>query len=123
MGLAASQARFLCITARKADCEYKTTDLAQQKLNITNQLSQISNDYANAMNATKLMWSNEGVSADFGLSYGALMAPSALNDYNAYMVTTPSGAIVLNSQYAAAARAAGISRNGGFGSTDANKTR
>lgn len=118
MGLAASQARFLCLTARKADCEYKTTELAQEKLNITNQLTQISNDYANAMNATKLMWSNEGVSADYGLSYGVLMAPSALNDYNAYMVTTKSGAIVLNSQYAAAAKAAGISRNGGFGSQD-----
>ena len=116
MGLAASQARFLCITARKADCEYKTTDLAQQKLNITNQLSQISNDYANAMNATKLMWSNEGVSADYGLSYGLLMTPSAINDYNAYMVTSPSGAAILNSQYAAAAKAAGISRNGGIGS-------
>ncbi|MBE7713144.1 MAG: hypothetical protein E7Z87_05320 [Cyanobacteria bacterium SIG26] len=118
MGLAASQARFLCLTARKADCEFKSTDLAQQKLNITRQLADISNTYANAMNATKLMWSNEAVSADFGLSYGVLMSPSALNDYNSYMVTTQSGAIVLNSQYARAARAAGISRAGGIGSQE-----
>ena len=38
MGLAASQARFLGITARKTSCEYKSTEIAQQKLEITNQL-------------------------------------------------------------------------------------
>lgn len=118
MGLAASQARFLCITARKADCEYKSTELAQQKLEITNQLSDISTEYSNAMNATKLMWSNDAVDGDFSMSYGLLMTPSVANDYNPYMVTTSSGAIVLNSQYAAAAKAAGISKAGGIGSQD-----
>jgi hypothetical protein len=116
MGLAASQARFLCITARKADCQYKSTDLAQQKLEITNQLSSVSNDYANSLNATKLMWSNDAVDADLGLSYSLLMMPSAANDYDPYMLTTQSGAIVLNSEYAAAAKAAGISKGGGIGS-------
>lgn len=116
MGLAASQARFLCITARKADCEYKSTELAQQKLEITNQLSDISTEYSNAMNATKLVWSNDSVTGDFALSYGLLMMPSAANDYNPYMITTSSGAIVLNSEYAAAAKAAGISKAGGAGS-------
>jgi len=116
MGLAASQARFLCLTARKADCEYKSTELAQQKLEITNQLSDISGNYAQAMQSTKLMWSNEAVAADYGVSYNLLMSPSATNDYNPYMITTPSGAVVLNSEYAAAARAAGISKAGGMGS-------
>ena len=116
MGLAASQARFLCITARKADCEYKSTELAQQKLEITNQLSTISNEYANAMNATKLVWSNDAVDSDYGLTYSLLMTPSAMNDYNPYMVTSSSGAIILNSEYANAARAAGISKAGGVGS-------
>lgn len=118
MGLAASQARFLCLTARKADCEYKSTELAQQKLEITNQLSDISNEYSSAMNATKLMWSNDAIDGDYGLSYSLLMMPSAMNDYNPYMVTTPSGAIVLNSQYAKAAKAAGISKAGGGGTQE-----
>ena len=56
MGLATEQARFLCITARKADCEYKSTEIAQQKLEITNQLSNVSADYSNALNSTKLIW-------------------------------------------------------------------
>lgn len=118
MGLATSQARFLCITARKADCEYKSTELAQQKLEITNQLSDISANYANAMNSTKLVWKNDLVENDYGLTYNLLMTPSAANDYNPYMVTTTSGAIVLNSEYAAAAKAAGISKAGGIPSAD-----
>jgi hypothetical protein len=116
MGLAASQARFLCITARKADCEYKSTDLAQQKLELSSQLSDISTEYANSLNATTLMWSNDAVDQDYGVSYSLLMTPSAANDYNPYMITTPAGAVVLNSEYAAAAKAAGISKGGGSGS-------
>ena len=118
MGLAASQARFLCLTARKADCEHKSLALAQEKLNITEKMSLISNEYAQAMNATKLMWSPDGMDGDFGLSYGLLMTPSAANDYNPYMITTPSGAIVLNSAYKAAAEAAGIDKTGGLGSQE-----
>lgn len=118
MGIAASQARFLGITARKADCEYRSTELAQQKLEITNQLAGVASEYSNALNSTKLMWSNEAVGQDYGLTYSLLMMPSAINDYNPYMITTPSGAVVLNSEYAAAAKAAGISKAGGVGSQD-----
>lgn len=116
MGLAASQARFLCLTARKADCEYKSTALAQDKLNITEKMSQISNEYAQAMNATKLMWCPDGMDGDFGLSYGLLMTPSAANDFNPYLITTPAGAVILNSDYRAAAEAAGIPKSGCSGS-------
>ena len=119
MGLAASQARFLGITARKADCEYKSTELAQQKLEITNQLSDISATYSNAMNSTKLIWNNEACNQDYGLTYSLIMTPSDMNNYNPYMITTPTGAIVLNSEYAAAAKAAGISKAGAVGSQDA----
>lgn len=118
MGLAASQARFLCITARKMNCEYKSTDLAQQKLEITNQLADISNTYSNALNSTKLVWDNDSVATASTLNYGLLMSPSAANDYNPYMLSTTTGAIVLTSEYAAAAKAAGISKTGGFGSQD-----
>lgn len=116
MGLAASQARFLCITARKADCEYRSTALAQEKLDISKQLSDISTQYAQSLNATKLVWQNDAVNADYGVSYGLLMTPAAVNDYNPYMITSPSGAVILNSEYAAAAKSAGISKAGGVGS-------
>ena len=70
------------------------------------------------MNSTKLVWKNDLVENDYGLTYNLLMTPSAANDYNPYMVTTSSGAIVLNSEYAAAAKAAGISKAGGIASAD-----
>ena len=119
MGLAASQARFLGITLRKANCEFKSTELAQQRLELTDQMTKISQDYANSLNSTKLVWSNGAVCdsfgnpMDYGLSYSLLMMPSAANDYNPYMVSTRSGAIVLSSKYADAAKAAGISMAGG----------
>lgn len=116
MGLATAQARFLGITARKLSCEYKSTELAQQKLEITNKLSGISADYSNALNSTKLVWQNEATNKEFGVSYSLLMTPSAANDYNPYLLTSPSGAIILNSEYASAAKAAGISMAGGAGS-------
>ncbi|MBR1425250.1 hypothetical protein IJ579_06785 [bacterium] len=114
MGLAASQARFLGITARKASCEFKSTELAEEKLELSNQLTDISAEYFNALNATKLVWQSDIADSDYGISYGLLMTPSALNDYNPYMVTTKSGAIVLSSEYVAAAEAAGISMSGGL---------
>ena len=124
MGLAASQARFLGITLRKANCEFKSTELAQQRLELTNQMTDIAQEYANSLNATKLVWHNDmvcdsfGNPADYGLSYSLLMMPSAANDYNPYMVSTRSGAIVLNSKYADAAKAAGISEGGGTPSAE-----
>lgn len=114
MGLAASQARFLGITLRKANCEFKSTQLAEQKLQISNQLADVSQEYSNAMQATKLLWCNDACTADYGLSYGLIMMPSAANDYNPYMITSKSGAIILNANYAAAAKAAGIGMNGGI---------
>ena len=127
MGLAASQARFLGITLRKANCEFKSTELAQQRLELTNQMTDIAQDYANSMNATKLVWHNDmvcdsfGNPMDYGLSYSLLMMPSAANDYNPYMFSTRSGAIVLNSKYAEAAKAAGISEGGGTPSAEGRK--
>ena len=120
MGLAASQARFLGITLRKANCEFKSSELAQQKLELTNQMTDISQEYSNALNATKLVWHNDmvcdsfGNPTDFGLTYSLLMTPSPANDYNPYMISTRSGAIVLNAKFADAAEYAGISMAGGI---------
>ena len=124
MGLAASQARFLGITLRKANCEFKSTELAQQRLELTNQMTDIAQEYANALNATKLVWHNDlvcdsfGNPMDYGLSYSLLMMPSAANDYNPFMITSKSGAIILSSKYADAAEYAGISMGGGIATAE-----
>ena len=118
MGLAASQARFLGITARKANCEFKSTRLAQERLELSDQLTAASQEYASALNSTKLVWKNDTCTQDYMVNYNLLMTPSAANDYNPYFVTTKTGAIILDSKYIAAAEAAGIGISGGKASQE-----
>ena len=113
MGLAAQQARLLTITARKADCEYDSMRLSHEKLSISRDLEKISNEYQNSLDQTKLMYDfyGNGTSSE-QLRYNLLMSPSALNDYLPITVTNTAGRVVLNSSYAAAAKAAGIPQEG-----------
>lgn len=106
MGLAASQARFLAITARKANCEFQSMQIAQDKLSVTRDLAEISQDYQNAINETTLVWDYDGTGENmFNLSYGLLMTPTAMNNFNPYLITTRTGSVVLNGQMAKAAEA------------------
>ena len=123
MGIAACQARFLAITARKANCESDAMQIAQQKLSITRDQMKASNDYQAALNATKLAWATDGAGLyynqaglggdTYDLTYNLMMTPSVLNDYTPYMLTNRSGQIVLDPTMAAAAKAAGLKPNGG----------
>lgn len=118
MGLAASQARFLALTARKAHCEFNSLQLAQQKMSISRELSNASSEYENSLNATKLVWDASGIgdntlgytATQENLSYKLLMKPSLLNAYNPYLLTDPKGKVILTREYLAAAKA--ISPNG-----------
>ncbi len=113
MGLAASQARFLAITARKANCEFKSMQIAQEKLSVTRELDAATEEYQNALNATKLVWDPDGSGENvFDLDYDIMMRPSAVNDYSPYLISTRDGRIVLDNKMAAAARAAGIPETG-----------
>ena len=101
MGLAASQARFLGITARKNSCELRSMQVAQEKLSITNQLTQISLDYQNSLDATRLVWDSEATNGEiFDVSYDLLMSPSSLNQYSPQLLTNNKNQVILNSQYA-----------------------
>ena len=109
MGLAASQARFLAVTARKADCEFRSMQIAQNKLSVTRELQAATETYQNALNATMFVWDGNGSGTDNqAFSYGIMMTPSAYNNYNPYMLTDRGGRIVVTDSIAAAAKAAGI---------------
>jgi len=116
MGLAASQARLLTITARKADCEFLSMSLSHQKLSLSRDMENVSSEYQKALNQTKLVYDYYG-SGDksMALSYGLLMTPSIYNDYYPKLVTDPTNRVILNGAYAAAARAAGIPVEGLLG--------
>ncbi len=112
MGLAASQARFLAITSRKMNCEFQSMQIAQDKLSVTRDLQSAATKYQNAMNATKLVWDTD-TDEVYDLSYNLLMTPSALNDYNPYLITDTQGKLVLtDTMFQAAVDAGIIDKNG-----------
>lgn len=114
MGLAASQARFLAITARKADCEFRSMQIAQNKLSITRELQAATETYQNALNATMLVWDNqEYIDDPQPLSYGILMSPSIYNNYTPYVLTDRANRVIASKSIATAAQKAGIDPNGG----------
>lgn len=113
MGLAAGQARLLTITGRKSDCEFQSMRLSHQKIALARQLADLSNEYQNSLNQTKLIYDYYGTGdTTQQLSYGIMMSPSALNDYMPLTMTNSTGRIVLDNKYAAAAERAGIPREG-----------
>ena len=116
MGLAASQARLLTITARKADCEFLSMSLSHQKLALSRNMEKVSSEYQESLNKTKLVYDYYGSGdSEMDLTYGLLMSPSIYNDYYPKMVTDSKNRMVLNSAYAEAARAAGIPAEGFLG--------
>ena len=67
MGLAASQARLLSLTARMHDIEYKAQKLEAQKLQMANKSQQVYNEYEAALNEQKIQYKIIG--ADGSASY------------------------------------------------------
>ena len=107
MGLAASQARFLAITSRKMNCEFQSMQIAQDKLSVTRDLQSAATKYQNSLDATKLIWTTS-IGETYELSYDLLMKPSALTDYQPYLITDRQGRIVLTDTMFQAAVDAGI---------------
>ena len=114
MGLSASQARFLAVTSRKSSCEFRSMELAQQKLSLTRELQNATEEYHDALNATKLVWDADTIyypgEFRYDLSYDLLMTPSDVNKYMPYLVTRQDGKIALQGNMAKAA--CGITKNG-----------
>lgn len=113
MGLAASQARLLTITSRKSRAQFENMRLSHQKLALSRSLTDISNEYQNSLNQTKLYYDFYGVnSTDTPLTYDLLMSPSSINDYTPTLMTNNQNQVILSTPYADAARAAGIPMEG-----------
>ena len=58
MGMAASQARLLSITARMTDVEYKSQQISNTKIRLADESEQVAQDYTNALNKQKLTFTN-----------------------------------------------------------------
>ncbi len=113
MGLSASQARLLSITARKSDCEFQSMQLSHEKLSISRDLALLSNQYQASLNQTKLMYDYYGTGTSMEqMNYNTLMSPSSLNDFRPITMTNSLNRVILDSRLASAAREAGIPQEG-----------
>jgi hypothetical protein len=78
MGLSASQARYLGLTARKSDKEYQAQQINQQRLEISDKLQEISTAYTDGINNRQLMFSvpvgNGSEVTKVALSYSTITA-------------------------------------------------
>ena len=75
MGMSASQARLLTITARLADNELRSQTINNAKMRLSTQSAQASDNYINALNDANMMFSNydlTGTSQSQLLTYNAL---------------------------------------------------
>ena len=97
MGLAASQARLLTITARLADNELRSQTINNAKMRLSTQSSQASENYVNALNNATMKFTNyalDGESQTQNLTFNALTAYSSYN--NQYGLINSSGQLLVS---------------------------
>ncbi len=99
MGMAASQARFFQLTARKADINFMLSKLANEKVSLARDSQKISRDYQNAINKKVLKWSNNSGASYITMDYQNLMRPSQMNQNKPYLLTDADGRVIVDSKY------------------------
>jgi hypothetical protein len=113
MGLAAQQCRLLTITGRKSGCLSRLMELSHEKEIIARDKDIMFAEYENSLEQTKLVYDYYGTGDQSQqLNYGLVMNPSLINNYAPILLTDLKNRTILNSKYAAAARAAGIPQEG-----------
>ena len=99
MGLAASQARLLTITARLADNELRSQTINNAKMRLATQSAQASDEYVQALNSAQMMFSNttvDGLSQSQPLTFNALTQYSPYN--NQYGLVNSAGQILVSEE-------------------------
>lgn len=111
MGMAASQARLLSITARLSDNEQTAQALSYAKERLADRSEQITDEYNNALSATKLQVMTgyvDGAASFSDVSFSSLSCPQVINLGKQYIVTDPKGKVLVEKDVARAfIRAAG----------------
>lgn len=121
MGLAASQARLLTLTARKADCEFSISRNSLEKMALTREQSNLSREYYSKLSAKKLAYYYNGRyrkldykylmgQGSSGYSYVHNLATGdAVTRNNTQMILTDSrGLVVISGGYERSFERAGL---------------
>ena len=109
MGLACSQIRLLTLTARKADCEYGISINSMQRMALTREQTQLSQEYYSKLQSKQISYYANGqynkinynYLMGYGLNYGAILSGSQplKSDYS-MILTDYKGQVVLSDSYA-----------------------
>ncbi len=103
MGMAASQARLLSITARLTDNEQSGQAVSYAKERLANQADQIEAEYNNALSATKftVLTSFNGADANYSdLSYALITSAKVAELGKQYVVTDTRGRVLVTEDIA-----------------------
>src|SRR5574344_3041850 len=97
MGMAASQARLLSITARLSNSEFQIQEMLNQKLNITDQSDLITKEYEQSLQNKKMVMNITTTSGvdQVDLSYKELTKYNQSSPDNLFIVTDTSGKVVI----------------------------
>lgn len=103
MGMAASQARLLSITARLSNNEQSSESVAYSKQRLADQTQQITNEYNEALDATKLtvLTGFNGAVANYeDISYNLMTGLRMAENSKQYFVTDTKGRVLVTEQIA-----------------------
>ena len=119
MGMAASQARLLSITARLSDNEQAGQQLSYAKERLADRSDQVTKEYNEALKATKLQIMtgySDGVASYNDISFKMLTSPQVVADLGRqYCVTDTKGRVLVSSKVAEAFENANGSLNAFLG--------
>lgn len=102
MGMAASQARLLCITARLHDVEYEAQSIENAKLQLSTQSDQVYNDYLAALDAETLTLTaidtKSGTKSTIAATFNNLFSASKLTaaDGSNYALKDSNGRLIVS---------------------------
>lgn len=110
MGMAAGQARLLSITARLTNNENSGQSISYSKQRLADQTQQITNEYNEALNTTKLtvLTGFNGAEATYtDISYNTMTGPEMAANTKQYVVTDTKGKVLVTKPIADAYAKAG----------------
>ena len=107
MGLAASQSRFLFLTARKADCEYNISIDSMKKMALTREQSDLSKEYYSRLQSKQIAYRADGkynnMTYQYLMGYGSgsslVSGMNPIKTDNSMILTDCNGLVVLGSTY------------------------
>ena len=103
MGMAASQARLLSITARMSDNEHSGQAISYSKIRLANQTEEVNKEYLAALKATKLTvltGFNGAEEVYTDISYALMSGYNTVANNVQYVVTDKKGALLVTQQIA-----------------------